>query len=183
MLSHLGATQEVRKGLHVRQGMDVLRRRWLLISLTMLPVALVLDGPRRNGLVWNAGISCEMTEIYKPYPKAYLTTAKWLQLPPAEILMVACHSFDLDAAHSVGYRCAVVRRPAEWGPAAPPNPHPNPAKDFIADDFVDLAQQLERALYETRSSARNATIARSKALNVSEWRAQGSGASMKLEKQ
>lgn len=129
----------------VRPGMDLLRRRWPVVSFTMLPTALVIEVSRRNGMVWDAVISCEMTGMYKPNAQAYLTTARWLQLPPAEILMVACHNFDLDAARGVGYRCAFVRRPDEWGPAGPPDPHPNPANDFIADDFLDLARQLEAA--------------------------------------
>ena len=127
----------------VRPGMELLRQRWPVVSFTMLPTALVVEVSRRNGMVWDAVISCEMTGMYKPNPQAYLTTARWLQLAPSEILMVACHNFDLDAARGVGYRCAFVRRPNEWGPAGPPDPHPNPANDFIAADFMDLARQLD----------------------------------------
>ena len=123
-------------------AMALLRQRWPLVSFTMLPLALVVDVSRRNGMVWDAVISCEMSGIYKPDPETYLTTARWLNLAPSEILMVACHNFDLDAARAAGYRCAFVRRPHEWGPAGPPDPHPHPANDFVADDLLDLARQL-----------------------------------------
>lgn len=126
-------------------GMARLRQRWPLVSFTMLPIALVIDVSRRNGMVWDAVISCEMSGIYKPDPETYRLTARWLDLQPQEILMVACHNFDLDAARGVGYRTAFVRRPQEWGPAGPPDPAPNPAHDFVANDFLDLAQQLENA--------------------------------------
>jgi 2-haloacid dehalogenase len=122
--------------------MALLRQRWPLVSFTMLPTALVIDASRRQGMVWDAVFSCEMSGTYKPHPEAYRTTAQWLNLAPSEILMVACHNFDLDAARAVGFRCAFVRRPQEWGAAGPPDPHPNPANDFIADDFLDLARQL-----------------------------------------
>jgi len=61
-----------------------------------------------------------------------------------EILMVACHNFDLDSARREGYRTAFVRRPAEWGPAGPPDPTPNPACDLIVDGFGELASALVR---------------------------------------
>jgi methionine salvage enolase-phosphatase E1 len=34
--------------------------------------------------------------------EVHATTAKWLGLEPASILMVACHNFDLNAAHKAG---------------------------------------------------------------------------------
>jgi 2-haloacid dehalogenase len=83
-----------------------------------------------------------MIGIYKPLPGAYQTAAKWLALEPSEIMMVACHNFDLMAARAVGYRSAFVRRPTEWGPSGPPDPVPNPAHDFVVETFFDLAQQL-----------------------------------------
>ena len=69
--------------------------------------------------------------------------AKWLQLEPNEICMVACHNFDLDAAKAVGFKTAFVKRPNEWGPAGPPDPEPNPDHDIIVDTFPDLVRALE----------------------------------------
>jgi 2-haloacid dehalogenase len=79
---------------------------------------------------------------YKTRPEAYHTAAKWLQLDPPEILMVACHNFDLNAARACGYRSAFVKRPTEWGPAGPPDPAPNPAHDLVVEDFPALADTL-----------------------------------------
>ena len=45
----------------------------------------------------------------------------------------------MDAARAVGFKTAFVRRPAEWGPAGPPDPEPNPACDIIVDTFPELA--------------------------------------------
>jgi 2-haloacid dehalogenase len=83
-----------------------------------------------------------MIGMYKPRPEAYQTAARWLALAPHEILMVACHNFDLMAARAAGYHSAFVRRPMEWGPSGPPDPIPNPAHDLIVDTFFDLARQL-----------------------------------------
>ena len=85
-----------------------------------------------------------MLRVYKPLPEAYRRAAALLGVPPGEILMVACHNFDLDAARGEGYRTAFVRRPAEWGPDGPPDPVPNPATDLVVAGFAELAEHLRR---------------------------------------
>ena len=82
------------------------------------------------------------TTVYKTRPEAYRTAAKWLALDPAEIMMVACHNFDLDAARACGYQTAFVRRPDEWGASGPPDPNPNPACTIVVDSFTQLAKAL-----------------------------------------
>ena len=83
-----------------------------------------------------------MLRVYKPQPEAYRRTAQLLARSPGEILMVACHNFDLDAARGEGYRTAFVRRPDEWGQAGPPDPIPNPACDLVVTGFAELADAL-----------------------------------------
>lgn len=119
-----------------------LRRRRICVSFTILSLSLIVDVSRCNGLEWDAVIPCEMLRVYKPRPEAYQRAARFLGVAPGEILMVACHNFDLDAARGVGYRTAFVRRPDEWGPAGPPDPMPNPATDIVVGGFAELAEQL-----------------------------------------
>jgi 2-haloacid dehalogenase len=120
-----------------------LRQRYVCVSFTILTLSLVIDVSRRNGITWDAVIPCEMLRVYKPRPEAYQRAAKLVGVPPDEILMVACHNFDLDAARDVGYRTAFVRRPDEWGPSGPPDPNPNPATDLVVAGFVELAERLQ----------------------------------------
>jgi 2-haloacid dehalogenase len=119
-----------------------LRRRYVCVSFTILSLSLVIDVSRRNGIDWDAVIACEMLRVYKPRREAYQRAAKLLAASPSEILMVACHNFDLDAARGEGYRTAFVRRPAEWGPAGPPDPVPNRATDLVVAGFAELAAAL-----------------------------------------
>ena len=119
-----------------------LRQSHIVVSFTILSVSLIIDTARRNGLHWDAVISCEMLDVYKPRPEAYQRAAKLLQLEPRQILMVACHNFDLNAARGVGYRTCFVRRPDEWGPAGPPDPVPDPATDLVVAGFAELAEKL-----------------------------------------
>ena len=83
-----------------------------------------------------------MLRVYKPLPDAYRRAAALLAVEPREILMVACHNFDLDAARREGYRTAFVRRPSEWGAAGPPDPVPNLACDLVVPGFAELAELL-----------------------------------------
>ena len=114
-----------------------LRPRYVCVSFTILSLSLVIDVSRRNGITWDAVIPCEMLNVYKTRPEAYRLAAKFLGVPPGEILMVACHNFDLDAARGQGYRTAFVRRPDEWGPSGPPDPVPNPATDLAVAGFAE----------------------------------------------
>jgi 2-haloacid dehalogenase len=125
-------------------ALESLRQRFVCVSFTILSLSLVIDVSRRNGIVWDAVIACEMLRVYKTQPEAYRRAAAHLALRPDEILMVACHNFDLDSARREGYRTAFVRRPTEWGPAGPPDPTPNPACDLIVDGFAELASALVR---------------------------------------
>ena len=119
-----------------------LRRRYVCVSFTILSLSLVIDVSRRNAIDWDAVIACEMLRVYKPRPEAYRSAAKLLEASPGEILMVACHNFDLDAARGEGYRTAFVRRPDEWGPSGPPDPVPNPVTDLVVAGFAELAGAL-----------------------------------------
>ena len=130
-------------------ALAALRAALPVVSLTMLPTSLVIDVSRRNGISWDAIISCEMIGVYKPHALAYETAARWLNLKPSEIRMVAGHNFDLNAAHQVGMRTAFVHRPDEWGPQGPPDPQPNMAYDFIEEGF----EGLRRSVLQGRQSA------------------------------
>lgn len=119
-----------------------LREKFFCVSFTILSFRIIMDTARRNGLSWDAIISCEAIGKYKLLPEAYLGCAKFLQLSPDECCMVACHNLDLNAARACGFRTAFVRRPDEWGTAGPPDPEPAAHHDIIVDSFPELAQRL-----------------------------------------
>ncbi len=119
-----------------------LREQILCVSFTILSFRIIMDTARRNGLSWDAVISCEAIGKYKLLPESYQTAARYLQLDVSECCMVACHNFDLDAARAVGFKTAFVRRPDEWGPSGAPDPEPNPANDYVVDSFPELHDRL-----------------------------------------
>lgn len=118
-----------------------LRENFHCVPFTILSFRIIMDTAKRNGLSWDAVISCEAIGKYKPLPEAYLTCAQYLQLNPGECCMVACHNFDLNAAKACGFKTAFVRRPNEWGAEGPPDPDPDPRHDIVVSSFPELARQ------------------------------------------
>jgi len=123
-------------------SLPVLREKFIVASFTILSYRLIIDTAKHNGLSWDAVFSCEGIGKYKLLPESYETVAKNLQMDVDECCMVACHNFDLDAAKTVGFKTAFVRRPDEWGAEGPPDPTPNPVHDIIVDSFSELPAAL-----------------------------------------
>jgi 2-haloacid dehalogenase len=106
-------------------------------------VSLLVDMAKNAGLPWDCVLSAELFRHYKPDPEAYLGAVALLGLQPSEVLMVAAHKDDLQAAKRCGLRTAFVRRPLERGPDAKADLSSDRSFDFNADDFNDLASQLD----------------------------------------
>jgi 2-haloacid dehalogenase len=123
-------------------GLQRLKRRFILATLSNGNVALIVNMARRAGLPWDAVLGAEVARHYKPQPEAYLTTAALLGLRPEQCLMVAAHNGDLAAASALGLRTAFVVRPTEHGPGQTTDLKPARAWDVVADSFVDLAERL-----------------------------------------
>lgn len=131
----------------VRDGLRALRETHIVASFTILSYRLIIDTARRNGLTWDVVLSCEGLGVYKLLPEAYRRAAARLQLTPDQCLMVASHPYDLDAARSVGFRTALIRRPDEWGLEArenPPHGQSGPY-DLELDDIIELARIVAAA--------------------------------------
>ena len=126
-----------------RSGLKRLKKRYVLATLSNGNISLLVDMARNAGLPWDCVLSAELFRHYKPDPETYLGAAALLGLQPSEVLMVAAHKDDLQAAKRCGLRTAFVRRPLERGPGAKTDLSSDPSFDFNADDFNDLASQLD----------------------------------------
>ncbi|NKB34253.1 MAG: haloacid dehalogenase type II [Pseudomonadales bacterium] len=123
-------------------GLHLLKRKYVITTLSNRNVSLLTNMAKFGGLPWDAVLSAELAKHYKPDPRAYLTAADLLSLPPEQVMMVAAHPGDLRAAASAGLRTAYVIRPLERGPGRPVNRNPDGEFDYTADSFIDLAHQL-----------------------------------------
>jgi 2-haloacid dehalogenase len=123
-------------------GMHQLKRRFPLASLSNGNVSLLVNMARHAGLPWDAVLSGELVQRYKPDPAVYLMAARLLGVAPGELMMVAAHTSDLDAARASGLMTAYVHRPTEFGLHRLKKDVPQGAYDVVASDFLDLARRL-----------------------------------------
>ncbi len=128
----------------VVEGLNRLKPGYILATLSNGNVALMVNMAKRARLPWDAILGAEVLRHYKPQPEAYLKTADFLGLAPADCMLVAAHENDLAAAAACGLRTAYVHRPTEYDDD-PDKPAPAPgAFDIVASDFLELAERLGR---------------------------------------
>jgi 2-haloacid dehalogenase len=121
-------------------GLAGLRTHFITGTLSNGHVRMLIDLARHGDMRFDVILSAELAGTYKPDPSVYLTGARLLGLQPDQVMMVACHEFDLAGAAKAGLRTAHVTRPTEWGPDTPPQT--TPPAEVAAADLVDLARQL-----------------------------------------
>jgi len=123
-------------------GLTRLKACYMIATLSNGNVSQLVALAKHGGLPWDAVLSAEFSGHYKPDPEVYLGAASLLSLEPEQVLMVAAHPGDLQAAAGVGFRTAFVTRTLENGPERAADAPSFPNADVTARDFVDLADQL-----------------------------------------
>jgi 2-haloacid dehalogenase len=105
-------------------------------------VALLVNMARNAGLPWDTVFSAEIFGHYKPDVQVYQGAAKLLGLAPSEVMLVAAHPDDLEAAKHAGLRTAFVSRPMEYGSLAKAESANAHDFDFKVSSFYELAELL-----------------------------------------
>jgi 2-haloacid dehalogenase len=120
----------------VPQALNALHERYTLAILSNVSVAVQSALTKHSSLPFDHMLSAELAGAYKPNPAMYRLAIEKLHLPPEQILMVASHNYDLDAAKEHGFKTAFVSSPSDPG-------QPNPSYDFNAADFTELAEKIQ----------------------------------------
>lgn len=123
-------------------GLWRLKSRFVIATLSNGNVSLLTHMAKRAGLPWDCILSAEIVRHYKPDPEVYLSVPELFDLKPEQVMMVAAHERDLQAAQKHGLRTAFVHRPLEHGPGKTVELPPVDRYDFLAKNFLDLAAQL-----------------------------------------
>ncbi len=123
-------------------GLQRLKARFVISTLSNGNVSLLVAMARQAGLPWDCVLSGELIRRYKPDREVYEMAAAVLGVATGELLMVAAHPSDLDAARRAGLKTAYVPRPLEKGPGSTPDAVADGRFDLVATDFVDLARRL-----------------------------------------
>ncbi len=124
------------------EGMQRVKAKVAVAALSNGNVALVLAMAKRAGIPWDAILGSELVRTYKTDAAIYDSAPRFLDLAPSQVMMVACHPWDLDAAKARGLATAYVHRPLEWG-AGTERPLPEAGDyDLSVGSFVELAEAM-----------------------------------------
>ncbi len=123
-------------------GLARLRRRFVVSTLSNAGMSTMVAITKHGALPFDAVLTAELAHTYKPSPVVYQLAVDYLGFRPDEILMVACHKYDLEAARSFGMRTAFVARPLEFGPNARPDVTREGWIDLHVDSLTELAAAL-----------------------------------------
>ena len=123
-------------------GLARLKKRYIIATLSNGNMALLVNMAKNAGLPWDCVLSGELFKHYKRDPEVYRGAVALLGLRPEQVMMVAAHKDDLQAAQRTGMRTGFVPRPLEHGPGRPVDATPDPSFDVVAMDFLDLADKL-----------------------------------------
>ena len=124
------------------QGLTRLKTRFIIAPNSNGSIALMTRLSKFGGLPWDAILGADIAGDYKPEPAVYRACAAALALAPEEVMMVAAHNSDLEAAQACGLRTGFIARPTEHGPSQTTDLKPTGDWDVVAKDLADLATKL-----------------------------------------
>ena len=125
----------------VRHGLARLRAKFRIAPCSNGNISIMVDLARRNNLIWDAVLGAEVARDYKPKPQVYLAAAAAFDCTPAQTMMVAAHSADLEAAAATGLCTAFIARPNEFGPGKGESSASVPV-DISVGSLTELADAL-----------------------------------------
>jgi 2-haloacid dehalogenase len=122
------------------EGVARLRAKYLVAPLSNGHVALLMRLARAAGITFDAVFGADVFRQYKPAPQTYLGAATLLGCAPGEVLFVASHPSDLDAAAACGLHTCFVSRPLEYGAGVVVEQPPAEGDvDLMVADLLELA--------------------------------------------
>lgn len=123
-------------------GVTRLKSGFITTTLSNGNIALLVNMAKYAGLPWDCILSAETFQAYKPDPATYLGVARVFRVKPEQVMLVAAHQDDLDAARRCGLVTAYIERPLEFGSDRPKDISAHPDNTFHATSLVHLADQL-----------------------------------------
>jgi 2-haloacid dehalogenase len=92
-------------------ALETLSHHLAVVALTNGSFSQMTDTFVHAGLRWTLVLSADLVRTFKPAAAMYQLPPIHLRLPTEQMLFVAAHPWDLDAAAAQGYRTALIRRP------------------------------------------------------------------------
>lgn len=123
----------------VLPGLARLKQKTIIAPCSNGSIALMTRLAKFSGLPWDCILGADIARDYKPNLSVYQACCAVLQLEPENVVMVAAHNDDLDAARQAGLQTAFFLRPGEYGPEQKSDLKAHSDWDFIASDLEELA--------------------------------------------
>lgn len=124
-------------------GLTRLKSRFTIVTLSNGNLGLLANMAKHAALPWDLILSAEVFQHYKPDPETYLGVCDVFDIKPKEVMLVATHEDDLQAARACGLQAAYVHRPDEYGAGNAKAVGDLSGFQIVARDFIDLADQLD----------------------------------------
>ena len=83
-------------------GLTRLKSNYTITTLSNGNISLLTEMAKRAKLPWDCILSAEVFRHYKPDPETYLGVCEVFGISPNEMMLVASHKNDLDAALGLG---------------------------------------------------------------------------------
>ncbi len=123
-------------------GISRLKSQYIVTTLSNGNVNLLVSMAKWAGLPWDCVLSAELFKAYKPDPATYLGVARTFNVQPHQVMLVAAHQHDLDAARECGLLTAYIERPYEYGTQQIKDVSPHANNTMHANDIRHLSRLL-----------------------------------------
>ena len=123
-------------------GLQRLKSGFIITTLSNGNISLLTEMAKHAALPWDCVLSAENVRHYKPDAEIYRLIPDLFDVKPDQVMLVAAHEQDLQAAQKHGLRAAYVHRPLEHGPGKSSTRPISGRYDIVAEDFLHLAVQL-----------------------------------------
>ena len=124
------------------EGLRRLKSATLIAPCSNGSIGLMVRLARHAGFQWDCILGADIAKTYKREPDVYLASCHALRLPPNQVMMVAAHNDDLEAADAAGLLTAFFPRPTERGSGQTTDLAPAGDWTVTAKDTIDLADNF-----------------------------------------
>lgn len=123
-------------------GLHRLKSAFTICTLSNGNIGLLSNMAKKAGLPWDCILSAEVFKAYKPDPATYLGVSQVFDVAPEQVMLVAAHQSDLDAARACGLQTAYIERPLEYGRKQMKDVSADPRNTIHARNLTELADLL-----------------------------------------
>jgi 2-haloalkanoic acid dehalogenase type II len=95
-----------------KQGIDLLRKKFLVVTLSNGPIRLLTRISKSNNISWDAIIPIEAYKVYKPKAEAYKIACDLMDVKPENAIMVTANPTfgDIEGAEKNGMKSQIIRQ-------------------------------------------------------------------------